>query len=155
MSMRKLLPRAKIPQEVFESLNPVFEGEVLYKQERYAEAESRYLEALKDFPAGSGGRFLVYNKLGILYEKLDDPRRAIKTYEKAVKEGTITPFTYQRLAVLHFKSGNLREANGYCQKGLRSLKRSKTDFFQEVYFWFIFQKLKYKIKRSLPSSGKI
>lgn len=155
MSMKKLLPRVKISQEVFESLNPVFEGEVLYKQERYAEAEARYLEALKDFPAGSGGRFLVYNKLGILYEKLDDPRRAIEIYEKGAKEGAITPFTYQRLAALHLSSGNLREASEYCQKGLRSLKRSKTDFFQEVYFWFLFQKLKYKIKRTSPSSGKV
>ena len=155
MNLRKILPRGKIPQEIFESLNPVFEGEVLYKQERYAEAEAKYLEALKDFPAGSGGRFLVYNKLGIVYEKLNDPRRAIDIYEKGEKEGTITPFTFQRLALLHLNLGNFREAIDYCQKGLRSLKRAKTDFFQEVYFWFVFQKLKYKIKRSLPSSGKI
>jgi tetratricopeptide (TPR) repeat protein len=155
MNLRKLLPRGKISQEIFQSLNPVFEGEILYKQERYAEAEARYLEALKDFPAGSGGRFLVYNKLGILYEKLDDPRRAIEIYEKGAKEGTITPFTYQRLALLQLNSGNLREAIDYCQKGLRSLKLAKTDLLQEVYFWFIFQKLKRKIKRSLPSSGKV
>jgi tetratricopeptide (TPR) repeat protein len=150
MNLRKILPRGKISEEVMEALSPVFEGEILCKQERYAEAEARYLEALKDFPAGSGGRFLVYNKLGILYEKLDDPHRAIKTYEKGVKEGTITPFTFQRLALLHLNSGNFREAIDYCQKGLRSLKLAKTDFFQEVYFWFIFQKLKRKIKRSLP-----
>ena len=149
MNLRRLLPRGKISQEIFQSLNPVFEGEVLYKQERYAEAEARYLEALKDFPAGSGGRFLVYNKLGIVYEKLNDPRRAIEIYEKGAKEGAITPFTFQRLALLHLNSGNFREAIDYCQKGLRSLKLAKTDFFQEVYFWIIFQKLKRKIKRSL------
>ncbi len=152
MNLRKLLPRGKISQEIFQSLNPVFEGEVLCKQERYAEAEASYLQALNDFPAGSGGRFLVYNKLGILYEKLDDTRRAIEIYEKGAKEGTITPFTYQRLAVLHLNSGNFREAIDYCQEGLRSLKQAKTDFFQEVYFWVIFQKLRRKIKRLLSIS---
>ncbi|MBN2552587.1 MAG: tetratricopeptide repeat protein, partial [Spirochaetales bacterium] len=70
MNLRQLLPRGKPPEEVLRSLEPVFEGEVLFKEGRYEEAEKKYRQALENFPARSGGRFLVYNKLGIVYERL-------------------------------------------------------------------------------------
>ncbi len=152
MNLRKVLPRGKISEETFKSLSPVFEAEVLYKHQHYEEAECKYLDALKNFPVSSGGRFLVYNKLGILYEKLDKPQRAIEVYEKAVKEGSITPFSYQRLSDLHLNAGRFPEALKYCEKGSKSLKQAHVNFFQEVYFWFILKRLKRRIKRGLSSS---
>lgn len=152
MNFRKLLQPGKVSEETLQMLNPVFEGEVLCKHGRYEEAEAKYLEALKDFPAGSGGRFLIYNKLGIVYEKMEKFNQAIAVYEKAVKEGTSTPFCYQRLACLCIDAGRLPEAMKYCDQGLRSLKRARTTFFQEVYFWLIFRRIERKIKHLLPNS---
>lgn len=98
---------------------------------------------------------MVYNKLGLLYERLNQFERAIGVYEKAVKEGAITPFTYERLSALHLDAGRLDEAlEDYRNRGIRSLKKAHTDFFQEIYFWFVFQGLKYRIKRRDSGSLK-
>lgn len=152
MNFRSLLPQGKISEETLQALSPVFEGEKLCEQGRYEEAETKYLEALKNFPPRSGGRFLVYNKLGIVYERLNRIERAIEVYEKGVKEGAPTPFTYQRLSYLLLNNSRFLEALSYCEKGLRCLKRANTNFAQEVYFWFIFQRLKRRIKSRLPDS---
>ena len=95
---------------------------------------------------------MVYNKLGILYEKLDKPQRAIEVYEKAVKEGSMTPFSYQRLSCLYLNAQRFPEALKCCEEGIKSLKRAHTNFFQEVYFRFIFSRLRRKIKHRLSSS---
>jgi tetratricopeptide (TPR) repeat protein len=147
MNLRELLPKGEISEETMQALEPVFKGEILYKQERYGEAEARYLAGLENFPPGSGGRFLIYNKLGILYEKVEKFPRAIEVYESAVREGTITPFTFQRLVHLHLDAGRLQEALRYCDLGIKALKPAHTNFFQEAYFWLIFRKLKRTIKR--------
>ena len=153
MNARELLPRGKISEETLQALNPVFEGEQLSKEGRYQEAETKHLEALNNFPPRSPGRFLVYNKLGIVYERLNRIERAIEVYEKAVSEGAITPFTYQRLGYLLLKNNRFLEAMSYCEKGLNSLKRSPhINLAQEIYFWFLFQNLKRKIKSHLPDS---
>ena len=160
MDLRKVLPRGKISQEAMQALAPVFEGEVLVKEERYDQAVAKYRQALDNFPARSSGpdrhaicsgRFLIYNKLGIAYEKLENYSRAIEVYKKCVDEGSITPFTYHRLASLHFELGKLIPAFEYGKKGIASLKPAKTDFFQELYFQFIFRKLLWKIKRRMRS----
>jgi tetratricopeptide (TPR) repeat protein len=156
MNFRELLPRGKISEETLQALNPVFEGEKLCDQGRYEEAKTKYVEALKNFPPGSGGRFLVYNKLGLVYERLNRIERAIEVYEKGVSEGTITPFTYQRLSYLLLNNNRFLEAMSYCEKGLRRLKRAPhINFAQEIYFWLIFQNLKRKIKNRLPDSLKV
>jgi tetratricopeptide (TPR) repeat protein len=147
MNFRQLLPQGKISEEAFKTLGPVFEGETLVKQGRFEEAETKYLEALENFPKGSGGRFLIYNKLGILYERLNQIDQAIKIYEKGAEEGTITPFSYQRLGCLHLDAGRPEKALEYCRKGIKSLKKSRTDFFQEIYFRFLFYKIERKGKR--------
>lgn len=151
MDLRKVLPRGKISQEAMQALAPVFEAEVLVKQERYDQAVARYRQALDNFPARSSGRFMIYNKLGIAYEKLENYSRAIEVYKKCVDEGSITPFTYHRLASLHFELGKLIPAFEYGKRGIASLKPAKTDFFQELYFHFIFRKLLWKIKRRMKS----
>lgn len=147
MNIRQLLPQGKISEETFKTLGPVFKGEALVKEGRYAEAETKYLEALSGFPKGSGGRFLIYNKLGVLYERMNQIDGAIKIYEKAVKEGSITPFSYQRLSSLHLDAGRWEKALVYCQRGIKSLKKAHTNFFQEIYFRFLFHKLKRRSKR--------
>ena len=147
MNLRELLPKGKVTEETMVALTPVFEGEILYKQERYLEAEASYLEGLENFPVGTGGRFLIYNKLGILYEKVEKFGQAREVYESAVQEGTSTPFTFQHLAILHLDAGNFEEARRHCDLGIKILKKAHTNFFQEVYFWLIFQKLKRTIKR--------
>jgi tetratricopeptide (TPR) repeat protein len=149
MNLRHLITRKGVSKETFETLSPVFEGEVLFKNQRYEQAIEKYRQALNEFPLRSGGRFLVYNKIALAFEKLEKTDRAIEFYEKGVKEGTITPFTYQRLACLYLDSGKLKKSFDYCRKGIESFKRSKTDFFQEVYFWFIFQNIKRKIKQRM------
>jgi tetratricopeptide (TPR) repeat protein len=151
MDLKKVLPRGKISQEAMQALAPVFEGEVLVKEERYDQAVAKYRQALDNFPARSSGRFMIYNKLGIAYEKLEDYLRAIEVYKKCVDEGSITPFTYHRLASLHFELGKLIPAFEYGKRGIASLKPAKTDFFQELYFHFIFRKLLWKIKRRMKS----
>ena len=152
MNLRKVLPEGKISKETLQSLSPIFDAEILFKNQRYEEAEAKYLEALKDFPASSGGRFLVYNKLGIVYEKLEKTQHAIEVYEKGIKEGSMTPFSYQRLSCLHLNAGRFQEALKYCEKGIKSLKKAHANFFQEFYFWFLFQRLRRKIKRHLSGS---
>jgi tetratricopeptide (TPR) repeat protein len=147
MEFRQLIPQGKFSEETFKALGPVLQGEVLVKEERYAEAEAKYLEALRGFPKGSGGRFLVYNKLGVLYERMNQIDRAIKIYEKGVQEGSITPFSYQRLSCLHLDAGRLEKALDYCQRGIKSLKKANTNFFQELYFRFLFHRLKRRSKR--------
>jgi len=149
MDLRKVLPRGKISQEAMQALAPVFEGEVLVKEERYDQAVAKYRQALDNFPARSSGRFMIYNKLGIAYEKLENYSRAIEVYQKCVDEGSITPFTYHRLASLHFELGKLIPAFEYGKRGIASLKPAKTDFFQELYFHFLFRKLLWKIKRRM------
>jgi tetratricopeptide (TPR) repeat protein len=153
MSLRRLLPQGKIPEEIMGDLNLVFEGEMLMKKERYAAAAFKYQQALENFPTRSAGRFLIYNKLGIAYEKLENCSRAIEVYGKCVAEGSITPFTYHRLADLHFGLGKLKESYEYCKSGIKSLKPAKTDLFQELYFHFIFRKIIWKIKRNLKRNG--
>ena len=135
-------------------LAPVFEGERLHKQERYGQAVIKYKQALQNFPVGSGGRFMIYNKIGIVYEKLGQSDQAIAIYQQGVKEGTITPFTYQRLAFLYFDSGRAKKAVEYCNKGLKCLKPAKTNLFQEIYFQILFRILKRKAKRLLRGIGK-
>ena len=152
MDLRKALPEGKVSEETIQSLNPVFEAEVLFKNQRYEEAEAKYLEALGNFPVSSGGRFLVYNKLGIVYEKLEKPQRAIAIYEKGIEEGSITPFSYQRLSSLYLNAGSFQEALEYCEKGIKSLKKAHTNFFQEFYFWLLLRRLRKKIKRHLSGS---
>jgi len=154
MDLRKALPDGKVSEETLQSLNPVFEAEVLFKNQRYEEAEAKYLEALENFPVSSGGRFLVYNKLGIVYEKLEKPQRAIAIYEKGIEEGSITPFSYQRLSCLHLNAGSFQDALGYCEKGIKSLKKAHTNFFQEFYFWLLLRRLRNKIKRRLTDSRR-
>ena len=151
MDLRKVLPKGEISKEAMQALAPVFAGEILVKKQRYAEAATKYRQALDNFPARSSGRFMIYNKLGIAYEKLENYSRAIEVYKKCVSEGSITPFTYHRLASLHFELGKLIPAFEYCQKGIKSLKPAKTDFFQELYFHFTFRKLVWKIKRRMKS----
>lgn len=147
MNFRELLPQGKISEETFKTLSPVFEGEALVKEGRFEEAETKYLEALGGFPKSSGGRFLIYNKLGVLYEKLNQVDRAIKIYEKGVEERSITPFSYQRLSCLHLDAGRPEKSLEYCRRGIKSLKKSHTNFFQEMYFRFLFYKLERRGKR--------
>jgi len=146
MSFRNLLPRGEISEETMQDLAPVFQGEMLYKEKRYAQAVTKYKQALQNFPVGSGGRFMIYNKLGIVYEKLGQSDRAIAIYELGVKEGSITPFTYERLASLYIDTGNHKKAVDYCTKGLRCLKSAKTNLFQEIYFHIILRNLRRKAK---------
>jgi tetratricopeptide (TPR) repeat protein len=156
MNLRELLPQGKISDETLQALAPVFEGERLCKEGRYVEAKTKHLEALENFPPRSGGRFLVYNKLGIVYERLNRIEQAIEVYEKGVSEGTVTPFTYQRLSYLLLNNNRFPEAMSYCQKGLRCLKRAPhINLTQEIYFWLIFQRLKRKIKSRLPGPLKV
>lgn len=153
MNLDKLLQPGKVSEETLQMLNPIFEAEILAKHERYGEAEAKYLEALKDFPEKSGGRFLIYNKLGIVYEKMEKFEQAIAVYEKGAKEGSTTPFCYQRLACLCMDAGRLREARDYCSQGRKCLKRARTTFFQEVYFWLLFRRIERRIKRLLADAG--
>jgi len=146
MSFRNLLPRGEISEETMQDLAPVFQGEMLYKEKRYAQAVTKYKQALQNFPVGSGGRFMIYNKLGIVYEKLGQSDQAIAIFELGVKEGSITPFTYERLASLYIDTGNHKKAVDYCNKGLRCLKSAKANLFQEIYFHIILRNLRRKAK---------
>jgi tetratricopeptide (TPR) repeat protein len=155
MNWRDVMPKTEIPPDVMEALNPVIEGQALFLRGQYLEAEAMYIQALDQFPKRSGGRVLIYNKLGILYEKMGNIDRALDSYEKSVKEGALTPFTYQRLCCIHLEAGRLPQALDCAQQGIKVLKKSRTKVPEEIYFWFIFQKLKWKIKRRLPSSQRI
>jgi tetratricopeptide (TPR) repeat protein len=154
MSWRDLLPKTTISLETMDALNPVMEGQALFNRGQYHEAEAMYRQALDQFPPKSAGRVLIYNKLGILYEKIGDSGRALDSYEKSVKEGALTPFTYQRLCCLHLDAGSLAQALGCAQQGIKVLKKARTNIPQEIYFWFVFQRLKLKIIRRMPPSQR-
>jgi len=155
MSWRDLIPKTTISQETMEALAPVFMGQRLFNRGQYLEAEAMYCQALKQFPPKSAGSVLIYNKLGILYEKMGDSRRASDHYEKGVKAGALTPFTYQRLCCLHLEAGRLPQALDCARQGIKVLKKARTNLPQEVYFWFIFQRLKRKIIRRMPPSLRV
>ena len=155
MSWRDLIPKTTISQETMEALGPVFAGQRLFNRGQYLEAEAMYCQALEQFPPKSAGSVLIYNKLGILYEKMGDPRRALDSYEKGVKAGALTPFTYQRLCCLHLEAGRLPQALSCARQGIKVLKKARTNLPQEVYFWFIFQRLKRKIIRLMPPSRQV
>ena len=138
-----------------EALGPVFIGQKLFNRGQYPEAEAMYCRALEQFPPKSAGSVLIYNKLGILYEKMGDSRRALDSYEKGVKGGALTPFTYQRLCCLYLEAGRLPQALGCARQGIKALKKARTNIPQEIYFWFIFQRLKRKIIRLMPTSQRI
>jgi tetratricopeptide (TPR) repeat protein len=154
MSWRDLIPKTTISEETMEALGPVFMGQRLFNCGQYLEAEAMYFQALEQFPPKSAGRVLIYNKLGILYEKMGNPRRALDSYEKSVKEGALTPFTYQRLCCLHLEAGRLPKALDYAQQGIKVLKKAHTNIPQEVYFWVVFQRLKWRIIRRMPPSQR-
>lgn len=137
-----------------EALGPVFMAQRLFSHGQYPEAEAMYFQALENFPPKSAGRVLIHNKLGILYEKTRDSRRALDSYEKSVKEGAITPFTYQRMCCLHLEAGRLPQALDCAQQGMKVLKKARTNLPQEIYFWFVFQRLKRKIIRRMPPSQR-
>jgi tetratricopeptide (TPR) repeat protein len=153
MRWQDLIPKATISQETMEALGPVIEGQRLFNHGQYPEAEAVYRQALEHFPHKSAGRVLIYNKLGILYEKTGDSRRALDSYEKSVQEGALTPFTYQRLCCLHLEASRLPKAMGCAQQGIKILKKARTNLPQEIYFWFAFQKLKHKITRRMRLHG--
>jgi len=154
MSWRDLIPKTKISQETMEALSPVMEGQALFNRGQHLEAEAMYGQALGQFPPKSAGRVLIYNKLGILYEKMGDSRRAMDSYEKSVKEGSLTPFTYQRLCCLHLEAGRLPQALGCAQQGIKVLKKARTNIPQEIYFWFALQRLRRRIIRRMPPSQR-
>ena len=137
-----------------EALHPVMEGQRLFNQGRYFEAEAFYCRALENFPPKSAGCVLIHNKMGILYEKMGDPRRALDSYDRSVQEGALTPFTYLRLSGLHLEAGRLPQALGCAQQGIKILKKARTNLPQEIYFWFLFQRLKRKIIRHMPPSPR-
>jgi tetratricopeptide (TPR) repeat protein len=155
MRWRDVMPKTEIPQDVMEALNPVIKGQALFNRGQYVESEAMYTQALDQFPPKSGGRVLIYNKLGILYERMGDPHRALDSYEKSVKEGALTPFTYQRLSCLHLEAGRLTQALVCAQQGIKVLKKARTNIPQEIYFWFIFQRLKRRIIRRMPPSQRV
>ena len=155
MSWRDLLPKTTISSETMEALNPVLEGQALFNRGQYLEAAAMYNQALDQFPPKSAGRVLIFNKLGILYEKMGDSRRALDSYEKSVKEGALTPFTYQRLCSLHLEASRLSQALSCVEQGIKVLKKARTNIPQEIYFWFVFQRLKLKIIRRMPPSHKL
>jgi tetratricopeptide (TPR) repeat protein len=154
MSWRDLIPKTTISQETMEALGPVLEGQRLFTRGHYLEAEAMYCQALEQFPPKSAGSVLIYNKLGILYEKMGNSRRALDSYEKGVKAGALTPFTYQRLCCLHLEAGRLSQALASAQQGIKVLKKARTNLPQEIYFWFLFQRLKRKIIRRMPPSPR-
>ena len=124
MSWRDLLPKTTISSETMEALNPVLEGQALFNRGQYLEAAAMYNQALDQFPPKSAGRVLIFNKLGILYEKMGDSRRALDSYEKSVKEGALTPFTYQRLCCLHLEASRLPQALSCAEQGIKVLKKA-------------------------------
>ncbi len=149
MSWHDLIPKASISQETIEALGPVIEGQRLFNQAHYRDAENVYFKALEHYPPRSAGRVLIYNKLGILYEKIGDLRRALESYEKGVRQGALTPFTYQRMCCLHLDAGRFSQALNCARQGMQVLKEARTNMPQEIYFWFVFQKLKHKVVRRM------
>jgi tetratricopeptide (TPR) repeat protein len=154
MSWHDLVPKTSISPETMEALGPVFDGQKLFNQGHYPEAEAVFCQALERFPLKSAGRVLIYNKLGILYEKIGDSRRALESYENGVQEGALTPFTYQRMCALHLQASRFPKALGCAQQGLKVLKKARTNLPQEIYFWFVFQKLKHRITRCMRAPDK-
>lgn len=147
MSLKNLLPQGEVSKETLQNLSIVFEGERLHKEHRYTQAVVKYKQALQNFPVGSSGRFMVYNKLGIVYEKLEQADFAIAIYKQGAKENSITPFTYERLASLYLDRGHHEKAIDSCNQGLKCMKLGKVDFFQELYFQIILRNLLRKAKR--------
>jgi tetratricopeptide (TPR) repeat protein len=154
MGWRDLVPKTNISEETMVALHPVMEGQKRFNQGRYHEAEAFYCRALENFPPKSAGCVLIHNKMGILYEKMGDPRRALDSYDRSVREGALTPFTYLRLSCLHLEAGRLTQALDSVRQGIKVLKKARTNLPQEIYFWFLFQRIKRKITRSISLSRK-
>lgn len=151
MNLRQLVPTSRISEETLQDLRPIIEGEALRSQGRYREAEVKYREGLRKYQRFSGGRFLIYNKLGVLYEEMHDLPRAMEAYGRAAAEGSMTPFTYLRLGHLSLVAGEPDESIGYCDRGIEALRHSRTNFIQEIYFWCALKRTRRMAKRGLQA----
>lgn len=155
MGWHDLIPKTTISDETMEALAPVMLGQKRFNEGRFDEAEGYFHQALKNYPPKSAGRVLIYNKMGILYETIGDPRRALDSYDRSAQEGALTPFTYLRLSNLHLDAGRPSEALASAKRGIRALKKSRTNLPQEIYFWFLLQKMKWIIHRRISRSRQI
>lgn len=154
MGWQDLIPKTTISEETMEALHPVMAGQRLFNRGQYLEAEAFYRRALENFPPQSAGCVLIHNKMGILYEKMGDLRRALDSYDRSVQEGALTPFTYLRLSSLHLEAGRLPQALASAQQGIKVLKKARTNLPQEIYFWFLFQRMKRRINRCISLSRR-
>jgi hypothetical protein len=55
---------------------------------------------------------------------------------------------------LHLEAGRLPQALSSAQQGIKVLKKARTNLPQEIYFWFLFQRIKRKITRNISLSRR-
>jgi predicted negative regulator of RcsB-dependent stress response len=110
----------------------LFRAHILYQTQKFGEAAQAYEALLRG--EGSDWDLLIRESLSYCYEALGDFKKAAAALEP-VSEKTTGPFRSEllrRLAWLHEKAGNRKEAGRYYQKLLQQSANSAfTSYLQE------------------------
>lgn len=117
-------------------------GDAIYKQTNdmgrrnrfYSEAERNFLDAIEqdDTVRDINGES-VYGMLGALYRQRDDIKNALNCYQKAVVITPYRSYPLNNLAMLHFKLGEVEEAQKYFDRSIilakNNIDNNPTDYW--------------------------
>ncbi len=84
-------------------------GDELYQQEKYTEALQEYQRVLTENPK----LYLVYERIGLCYSKLDDLDKAIKAFKSMLAKEPQSRETLINLSVIYFQKGEVEEGMKY------------------------------------------
>jgi Tfp pilus assembly protein PilF len=100
-------------------------GYIYMNQSRYDEAVQKFDEALKNYEK-SEDKAVVYNNLGMVKEKMNDPEQAEKYYNLAIETDPQYVITYVNLGLLKESQGALAEASTIFQSALKFQPNNKS-----------------------------
>lgn len=100
-------------------------GDIYFEEERYKEAASVYMSALRYHP----GSYDIYYNLGMVYTMINDFGRAKEFYEKAAQINSISYHTKLSLGQIALIYGDLDEAEKYFMQGTKSEETESGSYY--------------------------
>ncbi len=99
-------------------------------------ARKMYREAIEVYQQVKPPTALVYNKIGIAYQQLNDLDSAKKYYERAIKLQPKYAEAINNLGTVQYANKNFRRATGYYKKALAIQPRSASVYSNLGTAWF-------------------
>ena len=81
---------------------------------------------------------LTYFKIGELYEKLEKPQKALKSYHISIKEDPQLDKVWAKSAALYDKLGNIDEAEYYIRRAIE-LDENNSEYYTNSTYYFLKQ----------------